>query len=304
MSLFAGEVNHGDTYVLMTAARNEAGFIERTLRAVAAQTIAPAIWVIVSDGSTDETDSIVEAYAREFSFIRLVRIDRHGCRAFGSKVDALRQAPLELEHIRYGFIGNVDADVSLPRHYFEALIEHFRRDTWLGIAGGWVNENYGRGFEARPFNRTSSVPHAAQLVRRCCYESIGGYARLPHGGEDTCAAISAEMCGWKARSFPELAIMHHRITSSAGGICRSRFRTGLADWSLGYDLLYELLKCVHRASEYPYIVGTVLRLSGYIYGTLTSEPRPVSSEFVTYLRRSQRRQIRSRVNNWNANAQL
>ena len=49
-------------YVLITPARNEAKFIELTLKSMVAQTVLPLKWVIVSDGSTDGTDDIVKKY--------------------------------------------------------------------------------------------------------------------------------------------------------------------------------------------------------------------------------------------------
>ena len=51
------------SYVLITPARNEAQFIELTIKSVIAQTSKPIKWVIVSDGSTDGTDEIVSRYA-------------------------------------------------------------------------------------------------------------------------------------------------------------------------------------------------------------------------------------------------
>jgi hypothetical protein len=46
-------------YALITAARNEAAFIRLTIESVISQTIRPAKWVIVSDGSTDATNELV-----------------------------------------------------------------------------------------------------------------------------------------------------------------------------------------------------------------------------------------------------
>jgi len=54
--------NHPIPYVLITPARNEEAFIEKTLQSVIKQTILPAKWVIVNDGSTDATSSIVRPY--------------------------------------------------------------------------------------------------------------------------------------------------------------------------------------------------------------------------------------------------
>jgi len=61
-------------YVLITPARNEAQFIELTLRSMVAQTALPLRWVIVSDGSTDETDGIVRRYAADHPWIVLLRM--------------------------------------------------------------------------------------------------------------------------------------------------------------------------------------------------------------------------------------
>ena len=48
-------------YVIISPARNEATFIQKTLDSMVAQTLVPERWVIVDDGSTDRTAEIVEA---------------------------------------------------------------------------------------------------------------------------------------------------------------------------------------------------------------------------------------------------
>ncbi len=78
------------TYILITPARNEAKYIEKTLQSVAAQSVLPAAWVIVSDGSTDRTDEIVQAYEQKFSFIKLLHRPPDTTRNFGSKAAAIR----------------------------------------------------------------------------------------------------------------------------------------------------------------------------------------------------------------------
>ena len=79
-------------YVLITAARNEAAVITQTLDAVVAQSTLPARWVIVDDGSTDDTPSIVETYARKYSFIKLVRRPPRDRRSFAGKAHAVNAA--------------------------------------------------------------------------------------------------------------------------------------------------------------------------------------------------------------------
>ena len=76
------------TYVVITPARNEAQFIELTIKSVLAQTIRPLKWVIVSDGSTDGTDEIVKRYTSESRWIELIRTPERRERDFAGKVRA------------------------------------------------------------------------------------------------------------------------------------------------------------------------------------------------------------------------
>ncbi len=111
-------------YVLMTAAYNEEENIEQTILSVLSQTILPKRWVIVSDGSVDKTDAIVQSYETKYEFIRFVRVTRAPGRSFASKIVALQNGSALLEDVEYDFIGNVDADISVGPSYFEDLIAH------------------------------------------------------------------------------------------------------------------------------------------------------------------------------------
>jgi len=76
-------------YVLVSAARNEEKYIERTIQAVIAQSYLPVQWIILSDGSIDRTDDIVQWYALRNSFMKLIRIQSDAERNFGSKARAI-----------------------------------------------------------------------------------------------------------------------------------------------------------------------------------------------------------------------
>ena len=126
----------GFDYVLVTPARNEETFIATTIEAVLAQTVLPVRWIIVSDGSTDRTDEIVAGYAKQHSFIRLLRRSAGETRSFSSKVNAFKMSDRELEGVQYEFVGNLDADVSFPRDYYENVLQRLQTSPKLGIAGG------------------------------------------------------------------------------------------------------------------------------------------------------------------------
>lgn len=285
-------------YVLMTAAYNEEGFIEKTIQSVLAQSLAPLKWVIVSDGSTDKTDAIVESYASKHSFISLVRVAREPGHSFVSKVLALHHAAPLFADLLYDFIGNIDADLQVEPDYFKSLLDEFQRDPKLGLASGFVYEfEYGE-FRSRRKNRVESVPHAAQLVRRECYEAIGGYAVLKYGGEDWHAQTSVRLKGWRAEAFPALKIFHQRHTATSGGVLRNSFRMGRMDYSFGSYPPFEFVKCVTRFFERPIVWGTVLRLCGFAWGYIKDE-RAVSPEFMAFLREEQKHKMFSVLNDSN-----
>ena len=278
----------GNSYVLVTAARNEENYIDFPIRSVIAQTILPKRWVIVSDGSTDGTDRIVAKYAEALEFIELVRVEEGDTEPnFASKVRAIQVGCGRLRGFTYGYIGNLDADVSFDKHYFETLLDRFQRNPRLGIAGGFILEERNGRFESRLFNTERSVAGAIQLFRRQCYEEVGGHSPMTYGAEDTVLEVTARMMGWEVRAFPDLEVLHHRPSLSARGAIRERFREGICDYLVGSHPALEPLKCFRRMRENPLVLGGFLRLCGFIWFCLKGERRPVSKEFVRFLRREQ-----------------
>jgi poly-beta-1,6-N-acetyl-D-glucosamine synthase len=283
-------------YVLATAAYNEEANIEKTIQSVLAQPELPQRWVIVSDGSLDKTDEIVQKYAEKHAFIRFLRVTRPPGRSFRTKVMALQAGMKLLADVPFKFIGNLDADISIGPSYFGDLITKFEGDPGLGIAGGFVFEGKEGESRSRSSNRVYSVAHAAQLVRRECYEAIGGYAVLEYGGEDWHAQTTARMMGWSAEAFPELRISHHRPTGEGDILVRHKFRQGRMDYSLGSEPIFETFKCLQRLAEKPVIIGSFARLTGFFWSLMIREPRPVSAEFIAFLRAEQKKKTLSLLN--------
>jgi biofilm PGA synthesis N-glycosyltransferase PgaC len=274
-------------YLLLTAAYNEAAFIEETIKSVVAQSVLPSIWVIVSDGSTDGTEEIVHRYSARHSFIRLLRRDRDQVRHFASKVLALRAGFRSISVVSIPFISHLDADVALPSHYYRELLRQFDDDPSLGIAGGWCVERVGDERRFVGGSNPASVPGSLQTFRRECYEDIGELLPIEYGGEDWYAEIMARKCGWRVRSFPELAAHHLRQTGSRGGSpLHYCYRQGFMDFSLGSHPIFELAKVARRISWQPYCFGALARLMGFGVAHLCGK-RMVPPDFVAFLRREQ-----------------
>jgi glycosyltransferase involved in cell wall biosynthesis len=274
-------------YVIVTAAHNEEAFLELTIQSVLAQPIRPARWVIVSDRSTDRTDAIAAAFARQHEFIRFLRLDHSLSRGTASKVTALHEAIGQLADCDYDFIANLDGDVSFDSNYFSSLLAHFEKDPGLGIAGGVVCEPRNGVFEPRISNSLRSVAHAGQIMRRTCYDQIGGWLALEFGGEDWYAEIRARRLGWRVAAFAEQKLLHYRPTGGASPLLRHRFREGKMDHSVGSHPIFEIAKCGRRVLEKPFLVGSLARMTGFLWSYATGRPHAIDPEIVRFLRHEQ-----------------
>src|SRR5688572_18416588 len=197
-------------YVLITAAKNEEAFIDKTLESVCAQTLLPLRWVIVDDGSTDRTPEIVEGYAKRFPWIDLVRRGRDVDRSFAGKAHAVNGALERLRPLQFHVVGNLDADVSFCPDYMKFVVEKFSADPALGVAGTPFTEEGNYDSTKDSFEGENYVAGPCQLFRRECFTEIGGYIPNRAGGVDWIAVMTARMKGWKVRSFGEKRFHHHR----------------------------------------------------------------------------------------------
>ena len=228
------------SYIIITPAHNEESFIEKTIQSVIKQTMLPTKWVVVNDGSTDRTAEIVEQYCSEYAFLKLVNTQRSSGRHFANKVAAFNRGLTEVAGLNFEFIGNLDADVSLERNYYQNILSQFEMDPKLGIAGGIVFTKMGNGFDTDD-ETLDSVGGAVQLFRRTCFEQIGGYIALPYGGIDAAAEITARMKGWRVQKFPENKVFEHRRTGTAAARpVAARLNEGRRFHSLGYGALFLL----------------------------------------------------------------
>lgn len=281
-------------FVLITAAHNEEGYIEATIRSIVEQTLRPLRWIIVSDASTDRTDDIVRTWAAQYPFIELLRVDRAPDFSFAAKANAIARAWERLKNVEFDFIGILDADVSFDPEYYQQLIRDFDQEPGLGMSGGFIYETVDGVFVPRVGNRVWSVAGATQLFRRACFESIGGILPMPFGGEDWRAEVAARMLGYTVRANPGLRALHYRHTGNARNPWRYSFRQGRMDFSIGGFPPFVVLKCVGRMRTPRTFMLALARIGGFLWSYAAGPPRPVSQDFVRFLRREQRARLLGR----------
>jgi glycosyltransferase involved in cell wall biosynthesis len=281
-------------YVLVTPARNEAHFIESAIVSVVAQTVRPLKWVIVSDGSTDGTDEIVERYTSEHEWIELLRMPERKERHFAGKVYAFRAGKARVDGLPYDVIASLDADITFERDYFSFLLEKLAADPMLGVVGTPYRETTGETFDYK-FTSLDHVSGACQVFRRECYEAIGGYVPVKLGTVDCIAVITARMKGWKTRTFTGKVCLHHRKVGTAqSGPAKANFNAGVMDYAMGNHPLWQLFRAVYQMTRKPFALRGLALGTGYLWAFLRHAERPVSREFIQFHRREQMQRLRNR----------
>jgi len=279
------------TYILIPPARNEAEFIELTIKSVVAQTIRPIKWIIVSDGSTDGTDGIVCKYAADHPWIELLRMPERGERHFAGKVEAFNAAYSHIRGLQYEVIISLDGDISFDEDYFSFLLRKLAEDPRLGLVGTPFKESSSQTYDYR-FVNIEHVSGACQVFRRECFEEIGGYVPVKGGGIDLIAVITARMKGWKTRTYSEKVCRHHREMGTAlHGKLRARFKTGAKDYAFGNHPLWEVFRTVRQLAQKPFAIGGLMLLSGYVWALIRGVERPVPIELVAFTRREQMQRL-------------
>jgi poly-beta-1,6-N-acetyl-D-glucosamine synthase len=273
------------SYVLVTPARNEAEFIELTLKSVVSQTVKPLKWVIVSDGSTDGTDEIVARYSAQHPWIELVRMPERRERHFAGKVHAFNAGYALLKDLDWDAVGSLDADISFDEEFFSFLLGKLNEDPALGLVGAPFKDSSMYDYR---FVSIEHVSGACQLFRKACFMEIGGYVPVKSGGIDHVAVITARMKGWKTRTFTEKICLHHRkIGTAERGALAAKYRVGALDYALGGHPVWEIFRTVYQMSKKPYILGGLMLLAGYVIAGIRHDERPVSKELVEFRRREQ-----------------
>lgn len=274
-------------YVLITPARNEADFIELTLKSVVAQTVLPVKWVIVNDGSTDRTGEIISHYAARYPWIELVQMPERRERHFAGKVHAFNAGHARVEHLHFEAIGSLDADISFDEGYFSFLLSKLEHDPKLGLVGTPFKEGSNPTYDYR-FTNIEHVSGGCQFFRRECFEDIGGYVPVKGGSIDHIAVLTARMKGWKTRTFTEKVSVHHRpIGTAQQGILMARYATGKKDYTIGNHALWELFRAIYQMTKRPFVIGGLMVLSGYCWAAIRRINRPVSAKLVAFQRREQ-----------------
>lgn len=280
-------------YALVSPCRNEQEYMRRTLDSVIAQSVRPALWVIVDDGSTDATPSILAEYAAAHPWIRVIPKTDRGRRAVGPGViEAFNVGLAEVDLEATDFVCKLDLDLDLPSRYFEILMARMAADLRLGSCSGKPYFRSGSRMISEKCGDEMSVG-MTKFYRVACFREIGGFVRAVMWDAIDCH--TARRAGWTARSWddPELRFEHLRpMGSSEKGVLTGRARHGYGQWYMGSDPLYFTATALFRMTHPPYALGGLAMLWGYFSAMARGAAQHDDPALRAFIRAYQRRALR------------
>jgi len=274
-------------YLLISPCRDEARHLRRTLDSVAAQSVPPALWVVVDDGSTDETAAILQDYARRLDYLRVVRRTDRGHRHVGPGVIDAFYAGLETVRLEdFDYLCKLDMDLHLPVRYFELLMQRMESDPRVGTTSGkpWFVHPQTGALMPEVCGDEMSVG-MTKFYRVGCFKEIGGFVRQVMWDGIDCHR--ARMLGWIAESVDQepIRFVHLRPQgASQKGIWTGRLRAGFGQYFMGTSPAYYLAVAAYRLPAHPALIGSVAMLWGYFTSWLKGFPRYDDLEFRRFLR--------------------
>jgi poly-beta-1,6-N-acetyl-D-glucosamine synthase len=289
-------------YCLITPCRDEAKYARRTLDSVVRQSVPPTLWVIVDDGSKDDTPRILEEYAGKYPYIRVVRRHDRGDRKVGGGVIEAFYAGYDIiDPGDFDYICKVDLDLVLPPRYFEGLMGRMEAEPRMGTcsgkpyffspgspddqvqfplaeSAGLISEKIGdeNSIGASKFYRVRCFRQIGGLVRKVMWDGIDGHR--------------CRQLGWIAASWddPELRFVHLRpMGTSHKNWWTGRVRHGFGQYFMGTTPVYMLAAAAFRMTRPPRVVGGLAMLYGYFRAMIRRDPRYGDDEFRRFLRRYQ-----------------
>ena len=256
------------SYILATPAKNEEKNLPKLIQSVVEQTIKPLVWVIVDDGSTDNTLNIIKRAREQYEWIQSIQLGTH-------KRDLSKHYAIvcnesfnfalkycEIRHLEYDYIGLLDADMILEREFYSKLIREFEKNPRLGIASGSVYYDI-NGKLTIEKDRDDMPLGGIRLWRRECFEDTGAGFYIGYS-PDAVSNVLAKLRGWETRRFDEIRAIQTRRTSSAEGLWKGYKYHGESAYFRNYHPLFALVKGIKYLLEKPHYIGIA-----YLYGYLS-----------------------------------
>lgn len=279
-------------YYIVIPAYNEEAFISLTLQSLISQTVLPKKVVVVNDNSTDKTAEIVLAFAKENPFITLVNKTSSAIHLPGSKVIQAFQKGFETLDNEYDIIVKLDGDLILPTNYFETILNIFKSDSKIGMAGGFAYVEKNGEWILENLTDKDHIRGAFKAYRKECFLQIGNLK--PAMGWDTVDELLSKFYGWKVVTDASLIIKHLKPTG-ANYNKAARYKQGESFYTLGYGFFITCISSAKLAMMKKKPLLFLDYIQGFWKAKAAKTPLLVTKEQAQFIRKYRLQKMKAKI---------
>lgn len=279
-------------YYIVIPAHNEEAFIALTLQSLADQTLLPAKVIVVDDNSTDRTSEIVQEFSNNFPFISLVKKTSEAIHLPGSKVIQAFHKGFEALDGNYDIIVKLDADLILPENYFETIINIFKSDSEIGMAGGFAYIEKNGEWILENLTDKDHIRGAFKAYRKECFLQIGNLK--PAMGWDTVDELLCKFYGWKVVTDSDLKVKHLKPTG-ANYNKTARYKQGEAFYTLGYGFFITAIASAKLAMLKKKPLLFLDYIKGFLKAKSAKKPLLVTEEQAKFIRNYRLKKMKEKL---------
>jgi glycosyltransferase involved in cell wall biosynthesis len=279
-------------YYIVIPTYNEEAFIALTLQSLISQTVLPSKIVVVNDNSTDKTANIVMTFAKENPFITLVNKTSENIHLPGSKVIRAFQKGFDTLDDNYDLIVKIDADLIFPPNYFETIIQHFKSDSRIGMAGGFCYIEKNGDWVLENLTDKDHIRGALKAYRKETFLQIGGLK--PAMGWDTVDELLCKFYNWKVVTNKNLHVKHLKPTG-ANYNKTARYKQGEAFYTLGYGFFITAIASAKLAMMKKKPLLFLDYIQGFWKAKSAKKPLLVTTEQARFIRNYRLQKIKAKL---------
>jgi len=249
-------------YLLISNLYNEEHNVDALFDSVESQTMPPALWLIVDDGSTDGTNRLI--LERANSTRLKVRVwtgpikNKPDHDTIGLSIKMALGSLDEETYRGFGYYCVLDADSRVAPTYFEELLGRMERDPKLGMASGIIWTKDGAERTRSDLARGSGRATKAEIWLSVPIDD------LPEVASDAFFNAKTKMMGFSSAMFEDLRVVEQRPTSQVTPA--GRYRRGRLMAMFWYSPFVVLAHAVsilsHGRNPLPLIRGYLDGLKG------------------------------------------
>jgi glycosyltransferase involved in cell wall biosynthesis len=267
-------------HIVITPVFNEERHLAVFLDSIIHQTLPPDALLLVDDNSTDSSAYIIKKYCQNHDFISYIYHSSAPEKVQGSKV--INAFNYGIQHTNFEnveYISKIDADIDLPKEYFENVLKVFYMNPQIGIAGGRIME-FQKGKWAKIAHPALLTRGALKTYRKSCFFDIGGL--IPVLGWDGLDTMKALYKGWQTTTV-DSNVRHLRAASQDYCPVKMHYEIGIAHYKIGRSLLLALARAAISTKYKPLLILGISYFTGYFISFIKREKKIINPDLARFI---------------------